>query len=350
MVGVALLSNLIPNSNFSDPVDSLIPVLLIVTSVAVVILQYTRRGTRKSRWLIGTLAGAVLLIVVATPYRMIVAHEFPKLDAGQEVPFHTSLAPAKQLDSEYAPDSQKNVEIRLPLDVSGVALESIVVIDGVLVETEAPNGLKWNSGWNSPGLTLYPETKTAQISFSLDKSTFDRFKSASVNVSVGLAFTLFHDANQRSLLLPSGKFPIQDSGLCFPFRDYSPGIRCMVPFRHPSSLMVTADASQSTCPDSKEEPRAPSGKIARDWNRYSDSQPAEFGISPIQVVDIHLYDWSTSRFQSVGGLCPGTPIILSNPQPVSSHQTTLKITGLNLADYHPKPLRFTLGNVVVKHQ
>jgi hypothetical protein len=341
MVGVGTLSTLIPSSNFSDPVDSLIPALLILTSATVAILQYARRDTRRSRWLFGALAGTVVLIVVATPYGWIVAHRFPKLGADNDAPFHIALA-NKPLEPEYASDPKKTAGIRVPLDISGVPPESIVAITGMLVHIESPNGLKWSSGWNSPGLTFYPETKTAQIAFSLKKNTFDGMKSGPVNISLRLAFTLFHDANQRTLMVPPGEFPIQAAGMCFPFRDYSPAIRCVVPFRRPSSLLVSADASQSTCPASREDPRPYPRKIVRDWTSNSDSQPAEFGISPIQVFDIRLYDWSASGLQSSGGgLCPGTPIVLSNPEAVSSHQVAFQFTGLNLSDYHLKPLAFS---------
>jgi hypothetical protein len=73
MVGMATLAEYVPSSSFSGPADSLSAFLLIGICLAVILLQYSRRTTVASRLLISGFGGALLLLLVATPYRTIVA-------------------------------------------------------------------------------------------------------------------------------------------------------------------------------------------------------------------------------------------------------------------------------------
>jgi hypothetical protein len=81
MVGMAALASQIPNSDFSGPVGFLPGFFFLGTCIAVIIIQYARRKTGLSRLLVIGLGMVVLIILVATPYRAIVAHEFPVLSA-----------------------------------------------------------------------------------------------------------------------------------------------------------------------------------------------------------------------------------------------------------------------------
>ena len=103
--------------------------------------------TNKSRLLIAGLAGVCVLILVATPYRTLVAREFPQLNLERSGRFQLALLPAEKADLETAPqkEEEKEVEIRLPLSVSGLGAESIAAIDGFMVDLEAQDGLHWNS-------------------------------------------------------------------------------------------------------------------------------------------------------------------------------------------------------------
>jgi len=347
MIGMGILSEYIPSSSFSGPVDSFTGALFVCVCLAVILVQYARRKTVQSRLLIVGLGGVFLLILVAIPYRTIVNREFPHLDAGQQSPFQLSLLPAETSATDTAANEEREVEIRMPLSVSSIAPESVVIVDGVLITIEAPNGISWDSGWRSPGMFLFPEQKRTQIDFTLKRSLFERMKSAPVRLRISLAFTLFQDKNRRQFVTPHGKFAISNLGLCTAGSGYVPRIHCLAPLRGPSFLLITADMSGNTCPLSEGESPASPGEIARGWTQNGGSEPAEFGISPVKEVDLYLSDWNNPKRRG-SGICPGTPLVLSNPEPVHQNQGDVHIDNVRLGDYQQGSLRITMGNVAIR--
>jgi MFS family permease len=81
-IGMGLLSDHIPSSSFSGSIDSLTASLLVSVCLAVTLIQFARRKTKHSRLIVG-LAGAFLVILVATPYETLVVRQFPQIETGQ---------------------------------------------------------------------------------------------------------------------------------------------------------------------------------------------------------------------------------------------------------------------------
>ena len=85
----------------------------------------------------------------------------------------------------------------------------------------------------------------------------------------------------------------------------------------------------------------PDGAFGTEWIHSSDS-PAEFGISPVSQfalapltyhnVSISNPSALESSVLSVQGLCPGTPLTLSNPQKVRDAQITQQFDHVHLPD------------------
>jgi hypothetical protein len=90
----------------------------------------------------------------------------------------------------------------------------------------------------------------------------------------------------------------------------------------------------STCLQ-KEGTQTLSGLFARASVRGGDSDPAEMGISPIHDVDIYLWGWDGAHMQNPG-ICPGTPLILSNPKAVGRSRVELQFDNLSLTDYNKR--------------
>ena len=348
MVGMAALASQIPSSNFSGPADSLTAVLFLGTCIAVILWQYSRRQTAVSRWLIGGLAVALLLILVATPYRAIVAREYPRLGTGRP-PAQLAVLPVKPSVAEATSDQKEGseVQIHLPLAVSGIADGSIVELSGMMVAIETPGGLQWNSGWvNSGSSLLFPDQKSTQISFTINKDFFKRAQASPVNARIWLALTLFRDVDQRNFVTPHGEFAMPEAGLCSAESVSYRRIHCRAPLRGPTFLLITSDMSASNCPLQEGESPASPGEIARGWQRNSESAPAEFGISPVKIVDLFVSDLSPFANRHNAGICPGTPLTLSRPQLVQRSQTALELRDLRLADYRFSYGRF--GSIVVR--
>jgi hypothetical protein len=338
MIGVAALVSVIPSSGFSGPADSVELTLLIATCGAVILWQYAQRKTARARWLIAALALAIVLIVVATPYDAIVNREFPRLEPGEPPPVQLALLPAHTPESAVATDEEKKIVIQIPLSTSAIANDSIVVLSGVMVSLEAPDGSRWKSGWESLGTSLFPDQKSTQVGFTLKKSFFDQVKSYPVRARISLALTVYRDQNRREFVTPLGAFLMPDVGFCSAETSYLRGIHCRAPLRTPSSLLITADLSATTCPAREGESRAGTREIARNWHRSSDSGPAEFGISPVEKLD--LYVGAQHAEQTISGICPGTPLIISSPEFVRHSRTELEFNDFRLADYRLPQVRF----------
>lgn len=86
---------------------------------------------------------------------------------------------------------------------------------------------------------------------------------------------------------------------------------------------------------------------SRGWTQNGDGL-AEFGISPVKAVDLYLSDWTYSAKRRSVGICPGTPLVLSDPEPAGRNQAQVLFDGVRLVDYEQKPIRFAMGNVVMR--
>jgi hypothetical protein len=332
MIGVMLLSQYIPSSDFSGPIDPVYSILLVATAAAVVILQYARRQTGHSRVLIAALAGAVLLLLVATPYQAIVAHEFPNTNVGEQRPVALSLLPPIVASRAWSPlGKQEDIEFLLPLAVSGVASGDIIKVDGILIEIEGADKARWNSGWKSPGLTFFPETRKGQVAFTLKKKVMNRFAASPVKASISVAFTVFRDRNPSTFVVPPGPFPLPGLGHCIDSY-YGRQIECLVPMKKPASVLLTTEMSQGTCPLLKNEVPATPGELGRRWEQNGGSEPADFLISPIDTV---LFWLSSSGGVSSRNapICPGTPLTISSPQQITRERSSFEFENLHLSDY-----------------
>jgi hypothetical protein len=136
------------------------------------------------------------------------------------------------------------------------------------------------------------------------------------------------------MVVPRGEFSLPEVGLCG--ADFSPSssLYCRAPLRKPTFLLVTADAGASTCPLAKGETALNSHDIARSLVRNADAGPAELGISPVHEFMVFLWANSTPSFPRKNfGICPGTHLILSNPEQIGSHRVEMQFDNFSLADY-----------------
>lgn len=340
LIGMGSLSEQIPSSSFSSSIgDAVQTALLIATPLVVILLQYSRRKTAKSRLLIAGFAAVLLLILVATPYQVVVAHQYPRLEARQQPPMRLALLPPEKQNEGNVPANEKEVEVVIPFSVSGVEGDSIVTLSGAMVVIEAPGGLHWNSGWQSKGWSLFHEDKSIAIRFTLKKKLFERIKSQPVKAEISLALTVSRDQSRTEFVVPQGEFALPDAGFCdVRGLSYEPDIECRSALRTPSSLLVTYDISQTSCPGMEGQAHAKPGEISRDWHRHSDSGPAEFGISPVKSIRFGTVN-NASNARAIAGFCPGTPIVLSHPEMVGRTRIELELTDLHLDDYQDRSMR-----------
>jgi hypothetical protein len=327
------LGSAVPNANFGSGSEFFQISIVIVVALAVILWQYSRRKVVFARWLIAAAAVAVTLVMVATPYRTIIEREYPALAAGGQPPVQLSLHPVETpvvRDDAYVRD---DVEIMIPLNVSGVASGSIVALNGLEATIDSA-GTQWDSHWHSYSQVLYSGQTRAQLRFNVPADLYERIKTLLVHTRLTLAFTGFREGDARPFVIPSTHFTLPELGICSLAFNNGNSIRCRSALRQPSLLEVTTEASATTCHGQSGLPLPPPGTVAR-YSYLSGSGPATLELSPIQSFDLGLAidAYLADAYRLNRGICPGTPLTLISVKPVEHGRFDLDLGNIRLLDY-----------------
>jgi hypothetical protein len=346
VIGLAALSSAIPDIGL--PVAQRIPewfqpTILLGACVVVILWQYAWRRTLHSRLLLAVASGIVLVTMTLTPHRSFDPHAYPQISSGQQLPVQLTFDPAKSTAVGGAQIEKNRVYVQLPLLVSAIERDSVVVIDGMIVEIENPGGLHWNSGWFASSLFLLPAQTHADVSLAVDKVFFDQVKSSSAKVHISFALTAFQSKETRRITVEGGEFSTPGNAWCSIYPEIS-GLQCRSPLKTPF-LLVTALSEESTCPLQENEKAVTPGTIfsALTWNRGV-ARP-EFGISPVETFSLQFSQGRRTNEEFRAALCPGTPLVFGLPKQSQRTRSELTIDGIRLIDYQLK--NFWSGNTAI---
>ena len=339
VIGTSALSSIIQKSGFSASVNLWWGLVVIGVAVTVIFVQFSRRRTAFSRWMIVGVCALLTLISVASsratpPDRSSILRKYP-LSSGI-LPVELGLEHADSHEGQFTPLYNDEVSIELPLSVAGIPKDSLLKLDGMIVTLTNAKGFRWDSGWKTDSQWLFPEQKTTNLSFQIKRNISDQLNSGPVTARLFLAFTLYRNQNRRQFVVPGGKFTLPKVGLCTTELLYSRGIHCLAPLRRPAFLLVTSESSSSTCAPEGDETSRHSGIFLHDFVRGMPG-PAEMGISSVRQVEINLSDWDSFAGRALSpGVCPGTPLTLSNPEETGRRGIELQIESLSLDDFRQR--------------
>jgi len=338
IIGVAELTSHIPNAEMSDgAVAGMIDFVVVIGAcVAVVFLQFARRKTWMSRALILGAAVVVVLVLVATPYGILIARSYPVLAAGQQPAVtlafdHTPPAPRKKTSSFR--DLPGDPFIVLPVDVSGVAEGHVAVVTGTNVTIQAPDGLRWVSSWHSAEQPFWPGEDKSSITISVDRKFFDRVKALPVKIHMTLAQKDFTETNTREVTTAAGKFAVPGVGICWiEAEGGGPAdmIACHSPLKTPF-LAGRMNPSETAC-TYQDEPPPPATRHM--WHWGSD---LEAGIIPVNDDNLIFSGSEDNPRRPLPYFCPGTPFTISTPKEGAHSRTELEVDGVVLSDYRWLP-------------
>ena len=341
VIAMAALSEVIPNSSFASGTANVIFLLTIATVSAVLLQQYSLRKTGQSRLMLVGLATTIALVLVATPYRTLIAHEYPLATAANS-PLHLTPLPPPPPSEGSVYNYGNSVPVHLSFNVSGLPKDSFVLLAGRMLTLTNSQGTHWDSGWLASRMPVFPYQSSMSADFYLKKDEYERMKSSPVHAHLLLAFTGFHDKDQRQLIVPSGEFLMPSYGWCSANPTRWAPISCRVPLRIADYLVVSEEMAKSTCPLDKNESPFTAGEMAKQF--FENEGPVEMGISPVGMKQINLYDWTNSESRNPG-VCPGTPLTLSYPEETGHTRIEMEFENLSLTDYGA---RSGIGRVVVR--
>jgi hypothetical protein len=307
------------------------PTLLLAAAIMAIILQYARRRTLQSRLLLFSVGTAVIIVSLIQKEKGFLIREYPQLPSAERLPIQISLDPSVS-DRGTASIEYNKIPVRIPLIFSGMAENSVVYVNGAMVDIEAPGAMHWNSGWFGMHEQIFPSREKLGILFTVDKSFFEPVKSTSVTLHIFLALTTLRSQETRRVMATAGDFEALGGAVCSMWRDDASSLHCRAPLRKPS-LAVSVFSQESTCPlDEGDE--APSAGFDWEWN--SDTSPVELDLSPVQTFDFSFWRMQWEKGNRHNFLCPGTPLNFQTLREVQRARTGLRIDGIRLADYQPK--------------
>ena len=305
--------------------------LMLGTCFFVICWQYARRRTLQSRIAIVAFLLSTLLISVATPYRWQIQRAYPLPQNGEEplARFTPETLESQSEDSVRFLEGQKYVDLHLPLRASGLA-QDLVVVRGLLVEVEGPDGFQADSHWRQEFTPLGLYGNRFEARFWLDKKAFDRAKSSSVKLRVSVALTAYKLQNRRTVSASAEPAFIPTLGECSIERSNKGVFQCLTAIR-PPALLAQVDRSDLTCSVSGASAPPPPTAYWRsgDWTESSDFAPE---IDPVGRMEIWFSTQDANGISLFWNICPGTPITLRTPRADRTSRTVFEVDGVHLPD------------------
>jgi ABC-type transport system involved in multi-copper enzyme maturation permease subunit len=300
----------------------------------VVLWQYARRRTVRSRMVLLGLAAAVPILLAITPYRTIIARVYPAPAAGQALPVRLAFDPAKPASLKGGYPEKNRVHIKLPLLVSGMVEGSMVSEGGRMESIQAPGGLRWESRWEGGYGSVLANRPHTSETITIDKDFYERVKSVPVKIQITFALTLSRATEVDHVVASAAPFAAPGDGRC----SFSPLARnkavCLFPVKS-QVMLLSAKSEEITCRPGDNGKPLPTGIVAYGWVWGFPLLGAEFGINPVSARELDLSDFGelkVDRFR--GGTCPGTPLTIYTAwQDGLRYRSDLEIDGIRLADY-----------------
>jgi hypothetical protein len=336
----ALLAK-VPNSGMSFAVEGLgeiSSVLVLGSIIGAAGWQYARRKTWASRGLLVAGIAVTVLIGVLTPYAIFVNRKYPLLEP-KDAP--AQIAPEVLPKSTKKPpiwfDRMSDIPLTIPISVSGVGAGKVVLVQGIKLTIETPEGTKLDRGWNRQWLFLWPEGGQNQISYPIDRKRFDQIKTQKAVLHIELALTEYQEEEEREIVLIEGEFSDPKLGFCT-FSQRNPSqIDCRRAFRTPG-LMATFDPSQASCQAQESDTEIIEDKTSHAWLAGGDDDFPTPGLNPVVSYSLafrsqqSVFTPDKHAKRRTVYLCSGAKVRLAKPQAVRDARVKLEMQNVAVQD------------------
>ena len=261
----------------------------------------------------------MFLADVVTPYRTLIERQYPLVDSGHPAPVQLSVIPppppVKKAPSPQGPLGN-TVLISIPVHVSAVAKDSVVLANGMLVSMDGPGNLKWDSGWNPSGMEFWPEESSSTLQFSMKRHLYESIKSSPLHLHLSLALSEFKESSPRELSLPEGEFVVPGVGYCHIGSGYFPALSCRSALHEPG-LIASGVVTNASCSEQDKVASAPSRNVAHQLLRSGHGGFDNPGVSPIKSFSLYLQTFDDTRESPEERVrmyfCPGTSVRFATP-------------------------------------
>jgi hypothetical protein len=330
IIGLSWAAAQIPSSSSSsgDIVDAMALSVVAGACLAVLVLQYFRRDTWVSRWILLGGACVIAVVVIAAPYGPMLERAYPQAALG-------SLNPAglKIEKRDSAPEVQdrvlgKTVSLHVTIDTFGLVQGSLVHVDAVRLTIYAPGGLAWNSGWVGSGSLMWPGGQSLNETFEVSSKFYSLVSASPVDMQIELAVDEYREGASRQIAVAAGGFKVTEDLIC---TGGDRALHCKSALNGPA-FAAHLDPLTTTCnlPDST----WPSLQESRNEGRAEADFGGGAGLVPVQPSDIDFGIAANLRGDKIASIvCPGTIFTLATPAHFSRYRVQAAIQGIHLADY-----------------
>jgi len=321
--------------------DELEPLLVFASIALVPVWQFARRRTWASRI---TIAAALVAATVLSliPFGSHVEQTYPLL-AAKDSPaqFRIPAVPESQEHSSGLPDLSSDTRLSLPVNVSGVATGSVVLIHGMKITVDFVNDSHWTRGWVSEYQQLWPGIQRHNLSYEIKRKEYERVKTKALNLHIQLALSEFEEVGSRTVVLPATTFRDGDLGICRLITTGHQVLECQRPFQYPGYI-GRFDAPSFPCGSVRRSSNSSPVNldVAYAWAPVTDETFPDPGLNPIVEYGVifnplqripDLESPSPVEY-SMATLCPGAEIHLAHPALKRRFRIQLELPAVRLQD------------------
>jgi hypothetical protein len=332
--GIAYASTLLPSESAPDFYGSRILFgILVSTLVMVVALQYAARSTALSRWLLVALALSLGVFAFKSPDDLPTRLAYPPHTGFQQPAVLLALKPVdskKQTRTFSDADDKREVELALPLAITGIMPGTAVKADYLRIEITGPHGEHWQSQWQGAYKTWSPGTIGDTVEVKINRAFAERVKTLPVTIDLSFAVTELQTGRKERVILPKGTFSIPGGSICELAVEDNTGLRCFSPLRQPPLMFVLATLASAPCSG----PSPAEGEEQRyEWLGNLDTDPAEFALTSVFNTPINLQRFSGEQSSYTYALCPGSAVSFMRYSISDRTQEHIRIPSAHLLDF-----------------
>jgi hypothetical protein len=328
------------SSSIDDLGGDVTGLLVLASIIGAIAWQYVRRKTWASRSLL--VSGPLLasLLGVITPYARFVERKYP-LISESSAPAH--FAPVIPNPRKGKPANrfnfQDSIYLRIPFLVSGIAPGHVIQIRGMRVYVESRGVPAWDAGWKSQWIPLWTESQTAELTFEMERKTFDSMKTTPVRLLLELALTEYEETGARDLVLKDAQFSDQRLGICHLDERNPSQLVCVRPFQAPGGT-ASFDPSLASCPAPQDDEYKMYDRVSHHWlGAQKDDDFFSPGLNPVADYQIPFGPTLQSFFPEGAGqmtkrvyLCLGARVRLAQPEEKAHMRVQVRMDAVRLQD------------------
>lgn len=339
LLGLVYIISIRPDMDFAtDVTDNWQESVYVLAALTAIFLQYVYRRTIFSRLIVAAGLASICLIILLAPYESLINRDFPLPTQNHPRPAQFSLN--RSLSFEHAPGKQTNsygdeVDLEIPLQLSGLAEKTILDIRGVKLDIDLPAGEHWTSGWHK----LYHRITYGRTldwpSISMKKSVFNRIKDVPVRAGITLGMNLYSAGSATEILFTGDRLSIASGARCL--NDLSQNsLHCFSALKQPEPLLVMAILPNSSCAVSQESVGEGLAQTPASYSALGSDGSPDFEFSPVREFGIDLTRYFVFEDRQIRlPVCPGTSLFVSKPEFRYSVRDEIDLGDITLLNYLP---------------